>query len=410
MRRALIFIALAALFAGQAQAMIFLGVENMSFSPDTTFDDDIFIGGNHIRFESGINGDLIGGSQEMVFAGSSGGNINWASRWITVNGPVDGSIRAFAQDIDINAPIGRNLIAMGQSVIIGPATSVVKDAFLSGASIDFGGRVMGNLTIRGGGVTLAGSVGGDANIEANNFEIKPNTVINGDLIYKNPIKVKIDNSVTIVGETRWIATKAEKKKSKYTAFEPIVVLLTLFLAFNVIYNIFIFIVAILLGNQVMIPIMILAILAGGLVVLGLNRPMAERAVHTLQKRFFVALGLGILITILFPIAAFLALITLVGIPIGLMLVLLFGIFCFAGAIYAAIFIGNLIGKLLKLKGPAAGFLNLIIGIIVVAGFILIPSLGWLIAYLVTAIGLGAFVLSLERFAAKSRLQPPGEES
>ncbi len=361
----------------------------------------MYIGGNFIRFQSEINGDLIGGSQELVFSGICRQDIIWGSRWLTINGPVEGTIRGFAQTIDINAPVGRNLMAMGQIITIGPSTEITKDAILFGADVSFEGHVYNSLYIKAGKTTIGGTIGGDIDVETDQLEILPNTVIEGDLIYKSPDKVKIEESVLIKGQTRW--TKAEEKieHKKYQAFGPITFMLKMYLLLNVIYSLIIFIITLILGNTALIPLIFLTLIVSGMVVIRLNKKTAERALSVMKERFFVSLGLGVVLILLFPLAAFLAILTIIGIPIGLIIVFTFGIFCFTGAIYTAQFIGNYIGHFLNIDKHPLSFLCLAIGVVVLAGLILIPFIGWIVALFTLTVGLGALVLSLERFKGKT---------
>ena len=208
------------LFAG-AEANIFSGGKNVSFSPDTTINDDLFISGNSIRFQSAINGDLIGASQELAFSGRCSGNINWASQKIYINGPVDGSVRAFAQDVNINAPIKRNLIAFAQNITVGPAADISRDALLFAQQVTFEGKISRNLKIGADVVIIGGTARGNVDVEAGKLIIKPNTVIEGDLNYKTHNKIKIEDSVVIKGQTNWTKVKEKAEKSKYRAFEPV---------------------------------------------------------------------------------------------------------------------------------------------------------------------------------------------
>lgn len=395
------------LLAATSQANIFISTESQSFKPDTVYDDDIFIGGNYIRFQSQVTGDLIGGSQEMVFSGTCDGNINWCARWITINGPVKQSVRGFAQTIDINASIGRNLIAMGQTITIGPATSIVYDASLYGAEVVFEGSTGRDLIIGAENVTIAGTIGGNLEVEARQLEIKPTTIIEGDLFYKSPEKIKIEDSVIIRGETHWTETKEEAKKEKYNAFAPIKFMIIMYLVLNVCFSLIVFLVTLIPGNIAMIPLIFLALIVSGIVIVSLNRKMALKAINVIENRFLVSLGLGVLLTLLFPIAALLAILTVIGIPLGLIIIFAFGIFGFAGAIYSAQFVGSYIGRLLNIGKQSPSVLCLIIGIIVLAGLTLIPYIGWIVVILTMTVGLGAAVLSLDRFKGKSiDLKPP----
>jgi len=397
---------LTALIIGTSHATIYLGVENKSYSPERTFDDDIFLAGNTIRFQSQINGDLIGGCQELVFSGICQGNINWASRKLTINGPVNGSIRGFAQHIDINAPVGRNLMAFGQTITIGPATYIHRDATLFGEEIVFQGTVGNYARFGGDKVTIAGKFGGDLKIEAKEIEIEPVTVIEGDLIYESPYRVKIEDSVIIKGETRWIEIDQETEKEAYDAFAPVKFMLMMFLSLNCLISIIVFLIAMIPGNAVMIPLMFLTLIVSGIILVSLNRKLALKTVTVIKDRFLVALGLGILLILLFPFVSLLAILTVIGIPIGIIIIFAFGIFCFAGVVYSALFVGTYVGRLLNISKQPPSILCLIIGIIILGCLILIPVMGWIIAVLILAVGLGALVLSIDR--AKVQINAEGK--
>ena len=234
MKSKLIYLALitVVIITGTLNASTFIDVNKKSFKPDTIFNDDVFIIGNNIKFQSHITGDLIGASQDIVFSGICNGNINWAARRITINGPVDGSIRGFAQTIDINSRVGRNLFAVGETITIGPGTSVSTDIDLAGSKIIFEGSVGNDLVIRGDKIIIAGKVGGDLDIKASIIEIEPSAVIEGDLIYKSPNKMKIGDEVVIKGDTRWIEIEEDSEQEKYSAFSPIRFLIIMFMIFN----------------------------------------------------------------------------------------------------------------------------------------------------------------------------------
>jgi len=395
-------------FGCSSYASIFIGTSNKNFQAGAIYDDDIFIGANKVSFQSEISGDLIGGSQELDFSGNSLGNIIWAAKWIIIKGPVDRSVRCFAQTIDINAPIGRNLIAFGQNINIGPGTRIGKDALISGGSIEYEGYVRENLRIVGERVIIAGTVVGNLDIRAAELEIKPNTIIEGNLIYSSPEKAKIEDSVIINGEITWTKSETDKSEQKYQAFKPITFFLFSFLIFNFICSLIIFIITLILNNSLLIPSIFIALIVCGIVITSLSKNTAFKTVAVLEKRFFISLGLGLLLILLFPLATILTTVTIIGMPLGLLIIFAFGILGFAGAIYAAQFIGGLITRLVSVNDNTSYILKMMIGVIILAGLILIPVVGWIIAVLTLASGLGALILSFDRFKDKelSLVSPP----
>ncbi len=378
-------------------ASIFIKTQNKSFPADTTFDDDLYLAGNSVRFESQINGDLIGVCRYLVYSGQSQGNINLAAQQINVIGPVSGSIRAFAQSVEINSTIGRNLIAFAQSINIGPATDIGRDASLFGGQITFEGTVRGDMRADCERLKISGVVDGNLKINAVDFEISPNSVINGDLIYKSPTEAKIPAGTVVRGETKWIKLEPEERAEKYHAFRSITALVIGFMIINIISSLIIFLLYILIGNTVIIPLMYLSLIACGLIILGLNKNKATKCVAIMRERPWVSLGLGFVIILILPLAIGVAMITLIGIPMAVLILFGSGIALFIGAVYTALYIGSFLCKLVGIKKQEPSIVCLVIGIIVLATLSLIPVLGFLIIALALMFGLGSTVLSFELF-------------
>jgi hypothetical protein len=388
--------------ANISQATIFLGMNSRNFEPTEYYDDDFFIGGNSVRFQSEITGDLIGGSRELVFTGRCGGNINWGAQWITVAGAVSNSVRAAGYSIDINADIGRNLIAVGQKITIGPNSRIIKDATLIGEEIEIEGFIGRNLFVRGATVSLSGHIVGDVDLRGNIIEVRPNTVIEGNFVYESPEKIKMGESVQVKGETRWVQIEPQQQKSEYRAFRPILYSLGMFILISFAYYVWVFIWLLLFGNASIIIITFLALIIGGAVVISLNKDLATGSVATLRQRLLPSLGLGVLLILVFPLASLIAFISFFGWPLGFLLLFAGGTFCFAGAIYMAQFIGCEIIKLLNISKRPLSFLGLLLGIVLIGLLILIPVVGWIVFLLIQAAGLGALVLSLKIFREKKR--------
>jgi cytoskeletal protein CcmA (bactofilin family) len=387
-------------------ASIFIGAQNKSFSADTIFDDDLYLAGNSVRFESQVTGDLVGASRDFVYSGQSAGSINWAAQRINIIGPVLGSVRACGQSIEINSIIGRNLVAFGQFLSVGPSTEIAKDATIFSGQVTFEGKVAGRLKIDADRVTLSGYVDGDLIINTRELEIKPNAVIKGNLIYKSPTETKIPAGATIGGEVKWIKLDKDVKVEKYHAFRSITYMTMGFMIINIIFSAIIFLLSLLVGNVVIIPLVYLSLIASGLIVLSITKNKAIKSVSIMKERPWVALGLGFVLLLIFPLATGLALITLIGIPIAAMFLFGCGILLFMGAIYAALFVGSFLCRLIGIKKKEPSFVCLLLGIIVIASLSLIPVLGVLLIIATLMFGLGSTVLSFDIFNAKKLSEKP----
>src|SRR3989304_824663 len=78
---------------GAVQATRYLNSEKPDSQIDTVYDDDVFISGFKIKFDSKVNGDLFSFSYEMVQTDSINGNLNVFANSVQSLGPVAGSFR-----------------------------------------------------------------------------------------------------------------------------------------------------------------------------------------------------------------------------------------------------------------------------------------------------------------------------
>ena len=126
----------------------------------------------------------------------------------------------------------------------------------------------------------------------------------------------------------------------------------------------------------------------GLLLVLLAPRAAAAGIAAARSRVGAAIGWGLLMTIGLPIVSVLLLLTLVGIPLGLIgllsLALLYGL----GYALAALVLGR---KLIK--EPTSAVLAFIVGLLILRVIDLIPGLGNLITFAATVFGLGALTVA-----------------
>ena len=384
---------------GSLLATQFLNPDEKGFKADSVYDDDVFMTGNKIKFDSEIRGDLFAACNEMVQSSIVDGNFNSFCQSIQSLGPVGGSFRSFARYISCNAPIGRNVLAFGQEITIGPNVEIGKDAQLFAANIIFQGDVKGDLEVSGGQITFTGSVSGCFRFEGGDLVIGPDAVIEGDLIYETPDKADISSSARITGEVRW--TRAERKESEESGWVTFGKVSTWLIShrgyflFMTIISLLIFIVSAIPFPAVMSMVVLWIMLAiSGNILILLSKGMALSTEQSLTTRLFPSLGIGFVILFLAPIVAVVLLLTIIGAPLGAVLILLFGAGCFAGGIYASLFIGRKICELLGIGGGKPGYLCFTIGMVILVALSFIPVIGYLLTMVVLMMGLGGLTLAL----------------
>jgi hypothetical protein len=138
----------------------------------------------------------------------------------------------------------------------------------------------------------------------------------------------------------------------------------------------------------------------GFLVLALTPRVAARALEVARTRVGPTIAWGLVMAVGLPIVSILVLLTLVGIPLGLIglfsLALLYGL----GYVVAALALGRRL-----IREPTSAYLAFFVGLLVLRVVALIPVLGNLVTAAATVYGLGALTVAAWR-AARGRAMPP----
>ena len=246
-------------------------------------------------------------------------------------------------------------------VISGPVTidkdEVSKDVVVLTGDVLVRGTVDGDLIAVEGDVTIRGEVTGDVVTIAGTAILGRRAQIGGDLTYADK-EPQITPGAKVDGETK------RYKADKLTGPLGIAAI----------------------GFWLAVGISIFVL---GLLLLLLAPRAGDAVARTAKAKPLVSFGVGILVSILLPVIAVVALITLLGAPLGVILLLLLIPLGAIGYATAALSIGRLIVKGARI--PA-----FVVGLIILRLLALIPFAGGVIGFLATIFGLGVVFLALLR--------------
>lgn len=141
----------------------------------------------------------------------------------------------------------------------------------------------------------------------------------------------------------------------------------------------------------------------GLLVLLLAPRLDAAIVEVMRTRVGASFGFGAAAFFLVPVAAILLLVTIVGIPLGLFVLLALALLYTIGYVAGAHAIGRLI-----IKPPTSPFLAFLVGLGILRLVALVPLVGGLAWLLASILGLGVLILSTRRppVAVVSPAPPP----
>jgi hypothetical protein len=278
---------------------------------------------------------------------------------------------AAAQGPDIGKDDGA-VIHLNQDIVIGPNETVDNLVVISGDAV-IDGTVTGALFVVDGNATVAGSVGDDL------------TVVSGD------INLLDGSTVNNVHSIRGDLTRAPGATvTGDVDDEDFSGLWAVLGVFSVVLWIGLTIALIVAG--------IVFALIGGRQLTAAARLMTDEVVNSILATVVLWIGL--------PVLAGLILVTIIGIPLGLgILLVLLPILAFLGYLVAATRLGSWLTGALKQPDPGRPILSVVIGVILLQVILIIPVLGAIVVFLAAIWGAGSLAYMAYRAAGGRDISP-----
>lgn len=331
----------------------------------------------HIPDGEVITDDLFTGANIITIDGTINGDVWAAARIISISGLVDNSVMAIAQTINISGDIGHAVRVAGETVNI--SGNIAGDLFVAGNEIIIAdnvhikGIVDGDIKGGGGEITIGSKVGGDINLEVSELTILSTADIKGSLTYIGENRAVVHTGAQINGITTHKLPEAKEDQSETFFLALLSSIKTKFIGF------------------------LMALLAGLLIILIAPKRLASIA-ESISSRPGPSAGWGALILFVTPIAAIVICITIIGLPVGLIALALWGIAIYLAQIPVGLFLGQWIISHFRDVEDNRGIMigALATGLIILKLLSLIPHLGFIIGLVVILFGLGSVTATIRR--------------
>ncbi len=326
--------------------------------------------GGGVDLSGDLDGDInvVGGN--VTVDGNVDGNINMVGGNLSVSGSVTGGIKAIGGNVDIDATVGRGVSVAGGDVEVSANSVIGGDIEVAGGSVRFAGIAEQDFEVAGGDVEITGLVYGDVEAHVRDLRLGPNARISGNLIVRGPERPEIDESkVNGSYEYEYSPSVAAEWDTAFKVWGP---------GYHH-------------GPSIAGSIISgLWALLGGIILIVLFPNLTDRAVATLSAHPFRSLGLGFLSVVFIPVLAIFLIATIIGLPFGLIMLVLYPILLFFGYLAAAIGISRLL--LRNADAPVSKgqqILYLAVTLIVLMVLSAVPLLGSGITIIALLTGVGA---------------------
>jgi cytoskeletal protein CcmA (bactofilin family) len=247
---------------------------------------------------------------------------------------------------------------------------VAGDVLAVSGGVNVLGRVEGDLVAVAGDVSISGTVQGDVTTVFGRATLRPDARITGDVIYGDE-RPAVDEGAEVGGEVR-----EEDWLDIGDAPWAIIGAAALWIAVS------------------------LSLMVAGIVLVALLPGVADAAHRAARSQFALTLAMGLAWGVALPAIAGLSFVSLVGIPLGIVLVLALIPTAFIGYIAACHVVGRRIMR--ERTHPLVAFLA---GLGILRALALIPVAGALVWIPAVVVGIGALtVAAMERGGGSTRAQ------
>ncbi|OLC94863.1 MAG: hypothetical protein AUH86_13415 [Acidobacteria bacterium 13_1_40CM_4_58_4] len=308
---------LAMVLAGLCAALVLPGAaagseirkgDSVGVPQEETINGDIFLFGDRVRIDGTVKGDVFLFGHDATVSGHVEGDVIGFAQQLQVNGQVDGNIRAFTNTLTIRGNVGKNVLTFDETVNFEPAAKVGGSMTIFVENLSLDGSLGRDLLIFGKHLSVSGKVRGGIRMKGNALTINAGAEVDGPIRYEgeNPAEVSTQAKLASPVEFHQLEHKPRYMRAHYYVWR--VIWTGAFILF-------------------------------GMVLVLLMPKFAEDTVRAAEL-YAAPIGLGVLVLFGVPIAAVIACVTVVGIPLG---VLTLG-FWFLMLCCAELVVGTVVGN------------------------------------------------------------------
>jgi hypothetical protein len=132
----------------------------------------------------------------------------------------------------------------------------------------------------------------------------------------------------------------------------------------------------------------------GLVLVYFDRRNTEKRIAQIIKKPFITGLIGFAVLITAPIAFFVIMITIVGMPLAMVALFVYIVAMIIASLYPSAILGKLLLEKVFKKMNTNLFIQMILGVTLLGLITIIPVAGWVVAFAAFCMGIGAFLVSL----------------
>ena len=330
---------------------------------DERIDDTLIVAGETVTIDGIVSGNVIAAARRITVNGTITGDLIAAAQEVDLPGTVEGNAFTFSQEVELNGDVGESLHSFAERVRLRPDGSVEGDVIAFGSEVSADGSVGRDLLAFAAMTDVRGKVGRNLEAWTAGLSLQAPAEVDGNLTahVDDADDVQVEPGATIGGQ-RDIQVRARRVDTSRFAS---------------------------LGFYGWQTFRLAAGFATGLV-LFLLAPALFANPPTSGAALLRNVGIGFLTLVATPVAALVVMVTVIGLPIGLL-----GFLCWLVGIYFAVLVVAAFAGQSLLKKPfdrlGSFAAALLVGLLLWVVLTSVPFLGALVRFFAVLLGLGVIV-------------------
>ncbi len=345
---------------------------NVSVNTSEPIRQTVFAAGRTVDIHNEIYGDIFCAGQTVHVSGKVHGDVMCAGQSVDVSGEVDGDVRLAGQTVTLSAKVSGNATIGGQNFTLTSDGEVKGDATVGSADAVFNGMVGRDLAVGGNSVLISGTIGRDIKGEMTALTLNSGAKIGGGIEYTSKSALVKQSDVTIGGKVSHTLPNETAKPKRGALWGFGLAWFFYWLA------------------AIIFMTMSLALLFPNV----LNE-VTQKGMPWPWK----ALLVGFLTNLAMPVVFVLLVMTFIGIPLALLLAVLWLVIALLSTPVTAFYVGRRI-----LGHTKHTLLVMLVGSSVLVLTLFLPFIGALVALLSLTIGTGMLVTELVKRTPKPDYQ------
>lgn len=331
-----------------------------------------FAGGDQVVIQGTINGDAYVAAATVDVEGTVNGDLIVAGGQVVVRGIVSDDVRAAGGSVRLSGKVGKNVTVVGGQVYVERGSKIDGGLLAAGGTVQIDGTIAKDVMVSAGDVGMAGSVGGNVSFTGGRFEAVQGASVGGSLTALVDEEGDVVVPDQVVNGKVDITTGRSEKERTILGYGAVTFWLKVVWACGL-------------------------VIMGGLLTFASPRFTAALGTTIATRPGATALW-GFLGLVLVPIVILILCITIIGIPIGLLVLTIYLWLLYVSELSLGVLVGKWLGGVEGKQGWAL-FWPVAAGIVIVQILMFIPYVRAAVIIAALVFGLGAWLVGGKQMLA-----------